>query len=382
MTSDHSFDTIILGGGAMGSASAWHLSARGQRVLVLDRHHPPHAFGSTHGETRVIREAYFEHPDYVPLAQRAYELWRNLEAQSKQSLLRITGGLMVGRPDGVVVQGALRSARQHRLPHEVLDARTVNERFPALQIPDSMNAVFEPRAGILMVESCVDACLIQARRQRAVLKFDEPAISWRANDGRVEVTTARATYSAASLVLSAGSWLPQLVPELAAVLQVERQVLHWFHPGGRRDLFQPDRLPVHLCEYESGRFYYAVPDVGTGLKAALHHQGESTTPETVRRDVSAHEQLQIGERVRQHLPLLAEAPHRCVTCLYTNTPDEHFLVDRHPRFANVLIVSPCSGHGFKFASALGELVADRVTGRPTRFDSPLFGIARLGCRWD
>jgi sarcosine oxidase len=378
MSARHSFDTILIGGGAMGSAAAWQLTARGQRVLVLDRFRPPHPHGSTHGETRVIREAYFEHPAYVPLVQRAYDLWRELEPLTGKSLLRITGGLMIGPPEGVVFNGARTSAEQHGLPHEILGAGEIQRRFPALRIPEQFQAVLEPRAGILMVEACVAACLDTAAHHGACLRFDEPVTSWRAMNGRVEVVTDQGVYSAGQLVLAAGSWVSQLVPQLAPSLRVERQVLHWFQPTRASELHTPDRLPVHVVEYEAGRFFYALPDVETGVKAALHHQGATASPDAVCREVTPAEQADMGRLAGGYLPGLAAMPHRSVTCLYTNTPDEHFLIDHHPEHAQVLIVSPCSGHGFKFASAIGEVVADLVTAGRSRFDLSRFKLDRLG----
>lgn len=379
MSARHSFDTILIGGGAMGSAAAWQLAARGQRVLVLDRFRPPHAQGSTHGETRVIREAYFEHPAYVPLVQRAYDLWRELERQTGSSLLRITGGLMIGPPEGVVFKGSRTSAEQHGLPHEILEAGELERRFPALRIREQFQAVLEPRAGILLVEACVAACLETAAHHGACLRFEEPVISWRATNSRVEVVTDQAVYSADQLVLAAGAWLSQLLPQLAANLRVERQVLHWFQSTRTPELHTPDRLPVHVVEYEAGRFFYALPDVGTGVKAALHHQGATVSPDTVGREVTKDEQADMGRRAGGYLPGLAAMPHQSVTCLYTNMPDEHFLIDRHPEHAQVLIVSPCSGHGFKFASAIGEVVADLVIAGNSPFDLSLFKLDRRAC---
>ncbi|MBI1175894.1 N-methyl-L-tryptophan oxidase [bacterium] len=375
------FDTIVIGAGAMGSAAAWRLAAGGQKVLVLDRFKPPHGFGSTHGETRVIREAYFEHPAYVPLVQRAYELWRELEEQSGRRLLQTTGGLMIGRPDGVVFSGAKRSAEEHRLPFEILEAAEVTRRFPALHVPTEMKAVFEPRAGILFVEHCVTACLDRASNVGAQFYFNETVRSWHADETGVSVRTELGRYHGANLIISAGAWLGQLVPELNSRLRIERQVLHWFDALDHEDLIQPERLPVHLVEYEPGRYFYALPNVGSGLKAALHHQGETTTADEVCRDVSVSEQQAMGDLVHRHLSCLSISPSRSVTCLYTNTPDEHFLIDRHPAHRNVLIVSPCSGHGFKFASAIGDVVARLVLGKPAAFDLSLFSIDRMQSEW-
>lgn len=375
-----SYDTIIIGGGAMGAAAAWQLSSRGQRVLVLDRSRPPHTLGSTHGETRVIREAYFEHPAYVPLVQRAYQLWRELENATGRSLLQITGGLMIGPADGDVFTGAKASAELHRLPHEILDAANVHRRFPALQVPEHLQAVLEPRAGMLFVEACVEAFLAVASRSGTALRFDEPVTGWQASDSGVEVTTGRGRYRADRLVIAAGAWLAQLVPDLAKRLRIERQVLHWFRPERDRAACLPDRLPVHVVEYEPRCYYYALPDAGTGVKAAFHHQGDTVSADTVCREVNDAERRRLAAVVGRFLPLLSASPHQSVTCLYTNTPDEHFVFDRHPAHANVLIVSPCSGHGFKFASAIGELAADWATESTSQFDLSLFRLGRFDCR--
>ncbi len=364
----------------MGSATAWRLSARGQRVLLLDQFRPPHRLGSTHGESRVIREAYFEHPAYVPLVQRAYELWRELELTADRALLRITGGLMIGPPEGAVVGGARASAELHQLPHELLDADEIQKRFPALRVPAGLQAVFEPRAGLLMVEDCVAAFLKGASENGAGLQFDEAVTGWRAQSRGVEVETARSGYTADRLVIGTGAWLARLVPELAAQLQVERQVLHWFRAAGDAAQCQPEQLPVHLVEYEPGRYFYTVPDVGTGVKTALHHEGETVSVDNVRREVSREEQHQMATLAGRFLPRLSPAPHASVTCLYTNTPDGHFILDQHPAHPNVFVASPCSGHGFKFASAIGEFVADWATGRATPFDLSLFRLNRFGCR--
>src|SRR5213082_3276056 len=218
------FDAIIVGLGALGSATAYHLAKRGKKILGLDRFNPPHALGSSHGQTRIIREAYFEHPLYVPLIQRAYELWAELEKQTGRSLLRQTGGLMIGRPDSAVVSGAKRSAEEHRLRHEILAAAEVRRRFPALQPTDEMLAVWEPRAGILFPETCIEAHLTMARKQGADLRTDEPAVSWEGEGGGVRVVTSKGAYQANQLVLTAGSWIPSLLRDLQLPLVVERQV--------------------------------------------------------------------------------------------------------------------------------------------------------------
>ena len=364
-------DVLIIGLGAMGGAAAYHLARRGTKVIGLDQFHPPHTFGSSHGQTRIIREAYFEHPAYVPLVQHAYALWDELEQQSGIKLFLQTGGLMIGPADSLVVEGSRRSAKLHGLAHEVLSAADVRSRFPTLRPADEMIAVWEPRAGILFPERCVSAHLKCAADQGAVLRLGERVLNWSATEAGVRVVTDKATYNAAKLAISAGPWLSSLVPELNAAVKIERQVQFWFQsstPG----VFAPERCPIHLWEDAPGRYFYGFPDLGDGVKVAGHHEGEFTTPERVRREVSAEEASAIRQRVSAFLPALDGPLLRTAVCMYTDTADGHFLIDYHPRAPRVLIVSPCSGHGFKFASAIGSVTADLLLNGRTAFDLALF----------
>jgi len=365
------FDVAIVGLGAMGSAVACQLARRGGRVLGLDRFAPPHALGSSHGQTRIIREAYFEHPAYVPLVRRAYELWAELEGQTGRALFRQTGGLMIGRPDSAVVAGAKRSAKEHSLQHEVLSAAEVRCRFPALQPCDGMIAVWEPRAGILFPEICIEAHLTMARKQGADLRSDEPALSWEDDGGAVRVITSKGAYHAGQLVLTAGSWIQSLLRDLKLPLAVERQVQFWFEPKHPVH-FQPERCPIHIWEHEPGRFFYGFPDLGDGVKVARHHEGAIINPDSINREVGPEEVEAMRAFVRQFLPE-ADGPLRAtVVCMYTNTPDGHFFIDWHPAHPQVLIASPCSGHGFKFSTVIGEVMADLLTAGQSRFDLSLF----------
>jgi sarcosine oxidase len=259
-------DVIVAGLGAMGGATAYHLARRGIRVLGLDRFAPPHALGSSHGRTRVIRQAYFEHPAYVPLVQRAFTLWRELEAETGRALLRLTGAVMLGGPESEAVRGTLRSAVEHRLPHERLSADEVRRRFPAFRPDAEMVGVWEPAAGALAVEAGVRAHLEAARAAGAELRFGEPVLEWRAKGGGVEVVTERGLHSAGSLVLAAGAWMRELVDWLP--LQIERQVQCWFRPAGDGALLRPGRCPVFLWELPNGMVFYGLPDFGEGVKAA------------------------------------------------------------------------------------------------------------------
>src|SRR5882672_7129732 len=367
-----SYDVVVVGLGAMGIAAAFHLAKRGQRVLGLDRFTPPHSIGSSHGKTRIIREAYFEHQLYVPLVQRAYQLWGDLEHASGRELLRIAGGLSIGRPDGVLVSGARRSAEQHRLRHELLTAADVRLRFPALQPADDMIGVWEPRAGILVPEACVSAHLALAQALGATLRYDEPLAHWRSDGDGVSVVTDKDEYRAKQLLLTAGSWIGSLVRDLDLPFAVERQVLYWFEPRANPAAFAPTRCPVHLWETAPRKFFYGFPDLGDGVKVAVHHAGEIIDPDGVRREVGNAEVAAMRELVQRFLPDAGGVLRSAAVCMYTNTPDEHFWIDRHPEQARALIASACSGHGFKFASVIGEVLADLVTSGQSRFDLSLF----------
>jgi sarcosine oxidase len=371
------FDVIIIGLGAMGSAAAYHLARRGQRVLGLDLFQPPHIHGSAHGQTRIIREAYFEHPIYVPLVQRAYELWAELERESGRTLFRQTGGLMVGPPGGEIYPGSLRSAREHHLPFESLTPGQIRARFPALRPDPDSAGLLEPRAGILFVESCVETHLQLAARHGAQLRFHEPASGWEAEPDRVRVKTKAGEYAASHLLCTAGAWTSRLFPELRLKLQVERQVQWWFQPARDRELFGPDRLPVYLWESAELGYFYGFPDLGNGAKIAFHHPGEVVDPDHVRHEIAPEELEAMRRILRRYLPAADGPLLSTAVCLYTRTPDNHFLIDSHPEHPQVLLASPCSGHGFKFASAIGETLADLVATGGSRFDLSLFRRSRF-----
>jgi sarcosine oxidase len=369
------YDVAVVGLGAMGSHTALELATRGRRVLGIDRHRPPHTLGSTHGRTRIIREAYFEEPLYVPIVQRAYDLWRRLEERSGARLLTVTGGLMLGASDSEVVVGARASAVEHDLPYEELSARQVRERFPAYAVPDEHEAILEPRAGFLEPEAAVEATLALAAAAGAELRFDEPVRELEGNALR----TARGTYVADRVVVAAGPWLPELVPGLAALFTAARQPLLWLDPQ-EPALFTPERFPVFVWEWKPGWAFYGFPDVGDGFKVAVHHHGEATTPDTVDRGLRPDDEEAIRELVRRFFPAGDGELREFAVCLYTNTPDEHFVIDRLPDDERVLVASPCSGHGFKFAPAVGEILADLATGESPRFDLAPFALRRFATR--
>jgi sarcosine oxidase len=373
---------LVVGLGAMGSATALHLARRGHRVLGFDQFTPPHSNGSSHGQTRIIRKAYWEDPRYVPLLFRAYELWRRLEADTGQALLHITGGLMIGRADGDLVAGSTASAEQFDLHHEVLSAAQMRRLYPAFRVDDDWVALWERDAGYLHPEACVEQQLQQASLAGAELHFDEPVMEWNAlPGGGVSVRTTRETYNADHLVITAGPWAPHILRELNLPLRVTRQVVYWFEPSGSIELFRRERMPIYIREMEKGqRLLYGFPLTGPdteGVKVGLHGSDDFCTPDTVDRAIGASEERIIRERVADALPLLGGRLLHAETCLYTMTPDEHFVIDAHPEFPQVTLAAGFSGHGFKFASVLGEVLADLATGLKPAYDLELFSLRRF-----
>jgi len=369
-------EVIVVGLGAMGAALAWRLARRGVRVVGLDRYHPPHALGSTHGRSRIIREAYYEHPHYVPMVQRAFGLWAELEAESRTRLYQPTGGLMIGPADGPLVSGARTSAARHGVPVQVWSRDELAARVPVLTPPADAIGLFEPRAGVLDPERAVSALLSSASARGADLRFDALVAGFDVVDAGVIVRTAGGEqFGAERLVLAAGGWMTTLLPDLALPLVVERAVQYWFHTAGDAR-YAPGALPIFLLEAPDGRMLYGLPDQGHGLKLAEHHNGETSTADAIRREVSPAEPEQFLEFAAPFVPGLG-APSATAVCFYTNTPDEHFILDRHPRHDRVYLVSACSGHGFKFAPAIGELVADEIGGRAPFTDLTPFRLSRF-----
>ena len=374
---------IVIGLGAMGSAAAQHLATRGCHVLGFDRFRPPHTLGSSHGQSRITRQSYWEDSRYVPLLLRAYDLWRKLEADTGQSLLHLTGGLMIGPTSGDLVARSAHSATSFNLSHELLSAAQLQQRFPAFTVDEAISALWEQKAGYLLPEACVQQQLNQASKAGADLHYDEPAISWQATPGgAVSVQTARGTYHADHLVITAGPWAPQILESMQLPLQVTRQVLYWFEPASHGELFQPDRFPVFLLQSEGDPIVlYGFPSIPTGLpgvKVALHGSADVCTPESVLRELRPQDELAIRTRLNRMIPLLGGGRLlHAETCLYTMTPDEHFLIDQHPEFSQVTIAAGLSGHGFKFASVMGEILADLATGNTPPYDLDLFSINRF-----
>jgi sarcosine oxidase len=375
------YDAIVVGLGAAGSATAFHLARHGRRVLGIERFGAPNEMGSSHGLTRIIRLAYYEHPSYVPLLLRAYELWDELERLAGERLLVTTGSIDASEPGGEVFEGSLRSCQLYDLPHEVLTSAELTRRFPAYRLPPSAVALLQPRGGFLIPERCIAAHARLAAQHGAELHAGERVIAWEETGQGVIVRTDRGRYETEQIVFTAGSWTGALVPALAPLLTPERQVLAWLEVA-RPEHFAPERMPVFNLTVDEGRFY-GFPEHGRpGFKLGrYHHLGEVVDPETVDRTVHARDVAVLRDFASRYFPDAAGPALASTVCLFTNTPDEHFILDRVPGASRAYVASPCSGHGFKFASVIGEimanLMANMAVGGALPADLAWLGIERL-----
>jgi sarcosine oxidase len=373
-------DVIVAGLGGMGSAAAYQLAGRGQRVLGLEKFSPAHDKGSSHGRSRIIRQAYFEGAEYVPLLLRAYELWEQLEEETGQELMTLMGGLMIGREDGELVSGSVKSADEHDLPYEMLNAAEIRRRFPAYAPGPETVALYEENAGFVRPEETVKAHLDRADSLGADLRFEEPVLSWEASESGVRVETPVDSYEAERLVISPGAWAPQLLGDLDLPLEVTRQVMFWYEPTGGLEPFLPERFPIFIWEPDDGNMFYGFPaqDDDRGVKAAFFRAGGvSTSPETIDREVREEEIGFLRGYLADHIPELAGRCLDARACMYTNTPDEHFVISVYPENPRVVIACGFSGHGYKFCSVVGEILADLSIEGSTPHPIDLFSPARL-----
>lgn len=380
------YDVIVVGLGAMGSATLAELARRGRRVLGLERYRPPHAMGSSHGESRIIRQAYMEHPDYVPLARRAYELWETWAERSGLDLITQTGGLMIGTADSHTIQGTLESARIHALAVELLDRRAMSRRFPPFCLEEGQVAVYEPAAGVLRPELAISAFLLEAALSGATLQTGETVTGMDRGPDRWTVQTDQGTYEADQVVLTVGAWLGDLIRSLGlanqgptAHLSVERQVPLWFRPSDITP-FLIDRFPIYVWELRDGASIYGFPSLDQRtVKGAFHHGGDwAPHPDAVDRNVRREDRDRYLRVLGERLPQMVGEWDRGSVCLYTNTRDEHFVVDRVPGETGLFLAGGFSGHGFKFAPVIGEALADLVTEGKTALPIGFLSAGRTG----
>jgi sarcosine oxidase len=372
------YDVIIVGVGAMGSAALHHLARRGSTALGLEQFEIPNDQGSSHGVNRIFRLAYYEDPGYVPLMRRALDLWLDLEATVGERLVHVTGSVDAGPADGDVFTGSLESCRVHHLDHEVLDSAALAARFPGYRLPEDTMSVFQPEGGFLLSERCIVAHVSTALAAGAEVHARESVMEWSVTaGGAIRVETDRGTYETTRLVVTAGAWAGQLVPGLEGLAVPERQVLGWFQPI-RPELFTPDRFPVFNLAVEEGR-YYGFPVFGIpGFKIGrYHHLEEATSPEAMNRQVDDRDEQVLRAAIGPYFPDAYGPTMTLRTCLFTNSPDEHFILDSSPQQNEVILAAGFSGHGFKFASVIGEVLADLALDGHTGHDISMFALSRF-----
>ena len=377
------YDAIVIGIGGMGSATVYHLAKRGLNVLGIEQFGIPHEMGSSHGLTRIIRLAYYEDPSYVPLLRRSYELWTQLEQESGEKLFYQTGSIDAGLEDSEVFTGSLQSCIEHQLEHEVLDSQQLTQRFPGYRLPENFKAVFQAQGGLLIPEKCITSHADMAKKYGATVHENERVQGWEiAGDGQVTVTTDSATYTAEKLVICGGAWAYKLLPELRNKAVPERQVLIWMETK-KPEWFTPGRFPVWNAIVDEGR-YYGFPEFnpdGTtpGMKfGRYHHRDEIVDPDTLDRNVYPEDEALLRQFGEKYFPDGAGKTLSLKECMFTNTSDEHWILQTMPDYPQVSVAAGFSGHGFKVASVIGEIMADLAQEGETQHDIQLHRLERLG----
>lgn len=393
---DTSCQTIVIGLGAMGSAATYQLAKRGNRVLGIDRFSPPHLYGSSHGDTRITRQAIGEGSEYVPLVLRSYELWAEIERETGKKLLTVTGGLIMTGVEGTLRHGSyffnqtVASAEKYGIPHHLLDADEIKKRFPQFKLKGNERGYFEEKAGYVRPELCIEAQLELAQRYGAQLALDENVLSFAADrDDKVAVKTDKGEYEAEKLIVSAGPWVGGLLGEMYAQhFTIYRQVLYWFDVEGPISQFEAPNFPIWIWEFGTAveDLMYGFPAIDGargGVKLASEQYKKSTNPDTVSRDVSKQDIEEMYRRyVSPHFAGISERCVKAVSCLYTVTPDHRFVIDAHPEYPQVIVASPCSGHGFKHSAAIGEVLAQLVVEGHSEIDISAFAFRRFVDRSD
>ncbi len=372
------YDVIVVGVGGMGSATVYQLARSGCRVLGLDRFPVPHAFGSSHGSTRIIRLAYSEGSRYVPLLRAAYRYWRELEAVSGESILVVTGGLDIGPPDSGIVEGSRRSCLEHGIAFAELDGAEVNRRFPGYRVPASARAIYQADAGFVRSQVAIRAHVAAARALGADIQTGAPVRTWAHDQQGFRVETDSGTCRARQLVITAGAWTAQLVPEIASLCRPERQVMLWTEPPDAAS-YEPHRFPVFILHAGEGPFYGVPNDQNDGFKIGkFHHRSEQVpNPDCLDRTCSSADEATLREGIVRYFPGANGPTRRMVACMFTNSDDGHFVLDRHPCEDGVFIAAGFSGHGYKFCSVIGRIMADFCLGREAKW--PIRGF-RIGAR--
>ncbi len=371
------YDVIVVGVGGMGSATVYELASRGLRVLGLEQFDIPHDQGSSHGVNRIIRLAYYEDPSYVPLLLRSFERWRELEAVSGEKLLYTTGSVDASPEDNDVFTGSLRSCIEHDLPHETLTSGELTKRFPGYRLPPGWMGLYQPDGGFLLSERCIVNHVFGALERGADIRARETVLGWDRAGDAIQVETSRGKYEASALVITAGAWTETLTPSLAHLAIPERQVIGWFQPI-RPELFTIENYPATNIAADEGR-YYAFPVFGIpGFKIGrYHHFEEATAADDLDRFCRDEDEEALRLAVSRYFPDANGPTLSLKACMFTNTPDEHFIIDAVPGMTNVFIAAGFSGHGFKFCSVVGEIMADLATKGDTHHDISLLRLSRF-----
>jgi sarcosine oxidase len=391
MSEPNTFDVGVVGLGAMGSASAFQLAKKGKRVAGFDQFSPPHGFGSSHGSTRVIRQAIGEGEQYVPLVLRSYELWREIEHAAGSKLLSTTGGLIMASEQTTsslhgsnkFLDQTIQSAMKFGIEHHLLEADQIRSHFPQFNLVGNERGYYEPGMGFLRPDLCIETQLGLAENLGADIRRNERVLAVNASTNGVTIRTTTREYRVEQVVVCAGAWIAALLPEFSRWIKVERQVLCWFEIKAAVESYTPEKFPVFIWEFgqHPHNFMYGFPAVDGphgGVKVASEQREIETTADTVDRVVAKSETEEMYEKfVRDRLPGLSSRCLNAVACLYTTLPDFGFFIDVHPRYSNMIVVSPCSGHGFKHSAAIGEAVAELVVRGKSTLDLSAFRISRF-----
>jgi len=379
---EHHFDVIVLGVGSMGSAACYHLAKSGAKVVGVEQFDVPHRHGSHHGKSRMIRKAYSEHPNYVPLLERAYELWEELQEKAQEPILNKTGALYLCESDTSVITGSMKSAKEYGLPHRHLNGEAIKSDYPAFRVNESFEGFFEPDGGYLRPEDAIVEHAWQASGLGAMILTNTPALDWKATNDGVEVRTAEGTLHADQLIISTGAWTNKMLKNLGVELTVTRQVQAWFEPKIDPEAFSPDNFPCWFIETDAPHGHYGFPILPgqKGVKIAEHRPGDIVPLEDISRAIAKPLDVELKalqNTLAQYIPDAAGQLLKSCTCLYTNSPDQHFIVDKIPDNDRVTIAAGFSGHGYKFSSVIGEVLANLATNGSTHHPIGFLGLERF-----
>ncbi|MQG12607.1 MAG: N-methyl-L-tryptophan oxidase [SAR202 cluster bacterium] len=371
------YDVIIIGLGAMGSASSYYLSKNGVNVLGLDTYEPPHKLGSSHGHTRVIREAYHEGISYVPIVKRAYDLWNELDHEIEEKLILEYGGMYLG-DDGKYLSDAKKSAKKYEIPISEFSSQEIKEKYKVLNPPKNFKGLLENRSGAVFPEKAISNFLSKSINYGSTHNYNEKVIDWNKESQIYQVKTNKNNYFAEKLIFSSGAWIKNLVPSLNLPIKIERQVLFWFDPIKDKDQFHYSNMPNTGWDLDNGIEFYTQPIIeDKGFKVAMHHNGKFISEDNLNRESNMDDLNIVKNFLEEYIPLANGNLLDSRVCVYTNTPDLDFIIDFYPEDENIIICSPCSGHGFKFTPAIGEICSKLVEKKQINYDLSEFSIKRL-----